>query len=1167
MTNRLVLVSAIAVAASAVFATPALFKDVVEGVGGTVSLLGENCPAEGADCGLDRLFDGVLNANNTYQRVWLGEENSYAGQQAHGLGAFQKALCLTSYRIYKPSGIGNADNRTVISWRVEGSIDGISWNAIDVVSDASYGSAAYIERTISFPNGYTAFRWVPVACVHSIAGQSDWIYGALEVQFFVELVGTNPFQVTMSVDMFNDSSVTLAGTALLSGAPQAGATVRALLGPDAASLVAQAATATTDASGNYLLVLDGLVPQTAYYVQASASLAGQNDAVSFIVPFTTRSPGRTLGVAVGKDAQDRPIADLTIGAGDIASLYVAYGATDGGFGTNGWDHVERIDGIAPQCDFVPSGETSYCYYLPQGWGNTVSHARFFLYDGLVGTPYDTQYECLRSTSGGCQWIDTEIYSDRHLCITIDHQPASGCPFGVAGHLYLFGNGNGGNTYYGYTAGVNGTPVSPAYSTARRKITLDPTGFYIDGENNGAPVIAWDQSKLTDETSPLPIYLFVRSTTAFGGTTTYDYNKWSPCDIYSCVILTNGVSARNYIPVSSNGEKGLYDTVSKRLFTNKRPEVVPNCAEFAVGPVVAQRPSEDFIVRQSQTISAAALNLAAVSQTAYTTSAALNGAARRSGNPQSGVGVSVRIGTSSSSLADAGLAAESDANGLFTLTPTGLQPDTLYYAQFVSSGATSDIFTFSTLGAPEIAPNVSFPSNVVSVSGTLTRRGAGVTSVYLDVWTVGGTTTNRMLLAMFDDHAQSFGFSGGITVDWNDKYGIRVFAESVFGNQIWLDESFVPVEMYTTDGDGALYTWTGGDGLWTNAAHWVKNEQALAPWPGSVEASISIPAGASISGFGPKVRIKGGTVTGDGVTLAVGDGDFFGFSDDIVVTGSGFTLNVSGTGFVDRLNVGDGTKGIYLQGANGLLDITAQTTSFRKFIGGTGNRVSVTAGSHTQKINVGGTSNVVEISGQGTRYEHYLSIGRYSNSKGNRLHVRDGAYARDLGELNDNTSFFGEDNVIVIDDASLEMPSCRLAGKETGTGNAIAFQGESPRMVFSGGTFLGRQGSVPLESPIKFVFKAEESWYGNGAIMLCEGEGTVYGNTVFKVDRSKCQKGGRIILFSARNAPNWAGGYATVIDLLRAVAELPQGCTLGVSSDGRTIYCDIPSKPGTVILVQ
>ena len=44
MTNRLFLVSAIAVAASAAFATPALFKDVVEGVGGTVSLLGENCP-------------------------------------------------------------------------------------------------------------------------------------------------------------------------------------------------------------------------------------------------------------------------------------------------------------------------------------------------------------------------------------------------------------------------------------------------------------------------------------------------------------------------------------------------------------------------------------------------------------------------------------------------------------------------------------------------------------------------------------------------------------------------------------------------------------------------------------------------------------------------------------------------------------------------------------------------------------------------------------------------------------------------------------------------------------------------------------------------------------------------------------------------------------------
>ncbi len=1167
MTNRLVLVSAIAAAASAAFATPALFRDVVEEAGGTVSLFGENCPAEGADCGLDRLFDGVLTAGSYYQRVWLGAVNSYAGQRANGLDAFQRALCLTSYRVYKPAGIGNADKRTVISWRVEGSLDGLTWNAVDTVSDASYGSDAYIERTISQPNAYTAFRWVPVACVQSIAGQSDWIYGSLEVQFFVELVSTNPLQVSMSVDMFNDSSVTLAGTVSLSGVPQAGATVSALLGADAASLVAQSATATTDTSGNYLLVVEGLEPQTAYQIQASASLTGQNDAVSFIVPFTTRSTGRTLGVAVGKDAQDRPVADLAIGAGNVASLYVAYGAADGGFGTNGWDYVERVNGIAPLCDFVPAAATSFRYYLPQGWGSTVSYARFILYDGLVGTPYDTQYECLRSTAGGCQWIDTEIHSDRHLGITIDHQPASGCPFGVAGHLYLFGSGNGGNTFYGYTVGVNGTPSSPAYSTARRKITLDPTGFYIDGENNGAPVIAWDQSKLTDETSPLPIYLFVRSTTAYGGSPTYDYQKWSPCDIYSCAILTNGVPARDYIPVSRDGQKGLYDTVSKRLFTNKRPEVDPNCAAFAAGPVVAQRPAENFIVRQSQTISAAALNLAAVNQTAYTASAALDGMASLSGNPQSGVAVTVRIGTSQSSLADTGLAAESDGNGLFTLTPTGLLPDTLYYAQFVSAAAASDIFTFSTLGAPAITADISFPSNVVGVSGALTRRGAGVTRVYFDIWPVGGTTTNRTLLATFDDHAQSFDFSGGTTVEWNDKYGIRVIAESVFGNQVWLDESFAPVEMYTTDGDGALYTWTGGDGLWTNAAHWVKNEQALAPWPGSVEASISIPAGASISGLGPRVRIRGGTVTGDGVTLSVDDGDFLGFSGNIVVTGSDFTMNVTGSGFVDRLDVGDGSKCLYLDGVNGLVDISSATTSFRKNVRGMGNRIRVTAGTHTQKIYVDGTNNVVEISGPDTRYEGYCHLGQSRSSNGNRFLVRDGAYLREAGEFSDYYVFYGKDDQLVIDNARMEMPSPALAGKEVPSGNAIVFQGESPRLVFSSSATLGKQGSVPLDNPVKFVFKAEESWYGAGSIMLCQGQGTVYGNTVFKVDRSKCHKGGRITLFSARNAPSWVGGYGTVIDLLRAVAELPQGCALGVSADGRTIYCDIPSKPGMVILVQ
>ena len=83
----------------------------------------------------------------------------------------------------------------------------------------------------------------------------------------------------------------------------------------------------------------------------------------------TASAARTVSIASVSDSS----VTLAFGDADGADYTLAwgYGDNDGGANTNAWDTFATVGTVA--ADAVTTSVT-----LPQGWGTTVSHLRFFL---------------------------------------------------------------------------------------------------------------------------------------------------------------------------------------------------------------------------------------------------------------------------------------------------------------------------------------------------------------------------------------------------------------------------------------------------------------------------------------------------------------------------------------------------------------------------------------------------------------------------------------------------------------------------------------------------------------------------------------------------------------------------------------------------------------------
>lgn len=277
---------------------------------------------------------------------------------------------------------------------------------------------------------------------------------------------------------------------------------------------------------------------------------------------------RPLSVSVPDGSGNVTITIGGAGTGDQA-LIAAW--ANGDKGDDPLDWTEYAD-----AGTVASSDTSKTFQIPAAWRVKSGAVRFFLMSGPK--PYAKRFDFVTRpivAADGDAWVNTTIYPDRTLDICVKFQsdymygdPAMS-PFGISGVVYIMPYNGRSNTYWYDFFGAKGTTENgimnetcknvfgdaPPRDALPHEFRLNRTGLYIDGYLH----LAFDQSKITAGASSNPIALFGR------------YNSWkqegTSCSIYSAVIATNGVPAKEYVPcMDGSGRITLFDRVT-RTFAN------------------------------------------------------------------------------------------------------------------------------------------------------------------------------------------------------------------------------------------------------------------------------------------------------------------------------------------------------------------------------------------------------------------------------------------------------------------------------------------------------------------------------------------------------------------------------------------------------------------------
>lgn len=378
-------------------------------------------------------------------------------------------------------------------------------------------------------------------------------------------------------------------------------------------------------------------------------------------------PGRQMSVKPGTELD--PVLAFAASASD-GDLYLAYGRTDGGDTTNGWEHV----------DFVGAVPTSACELrcpLPAGCGTAYTCYRFFLLydDGKEHSAWIA--ESVTSEDDG-RHVDTGIVIDKTTMpltrVRIDQsipQPAPGCwPVnGISGDVnkpcFFFGpNANGIIHYGGGNAGNMSTGVS--YAWGHRAV------FDLDFQNK--------TYKVTD-LSTEPATTLVDTTVSYGvpnGSDTFwlfGYNgehQQRKMTIYAADIWQDGELVASMVPAVSNGVACLYDAVRERFLlpTDKSETAV---STLTAGVLVPPDASSSPTVR----IVAGEPLLSDVSVTAENGRLVVRGILVSCGADASGCALRLRYGFTSEKLDRVSVLADSQGVGAFELSSADLLPGRCY----------------------------------------------------------------------------------------------------------------------------------------------------------------------------------------------------------------------------------------------------------------------------------------------------------------------------------------------------------------------------------------------------------------------------------------------------------------------------------------------------------
>jgi hypothetical protein len=276
---------------------------------------------------------------------------------------------------------------------------------------------------------------------------------------------------------------------------------------------------------------------------------------------------RTVEIAAINNGQ----ATLRFGDADGAAYTLAwgYGPADGGAATNAWANFETLGAVATDA-------TSASCPLPAGWGDTVTHLRFFLLEPQI--PDDaTRVEYIAAS--GTQWIDTGVNLHSNDTVVAEYEypdPIVGKNnylFGVykqgmtAGYFYSnsgsyplrFQKANGTSGATTTEAGVNATPGAKQTVTMKIGSGVSSSIVSASGETLYSGVLGGTIRQ--DATAPLALF-----TANISGSPSSSYT--SAAKIYSFRIYDkDNVLRLDFVPCTVNDTPALFDQVSGNYFYN------------------------------------------------------------------------------------------------------------------------------------------------------------------------------------------------------------------------------------------------------------------------------------------------------------------------------------------------------------------------------------------------------------------------------------------------------------------------------------------------------------------------------------------------------------------------------------------------------------------------
>ena len=261
-----------------------------------------------------------------------------------------------------------------------------------------------------------------------------------------------------------------------------------------------------------------------------------------------------------------------VGAGTTNLLWMAYGKSDGGAGSySGWESV-RLMAV------VPGDTTALNDVLPpDGWGDGVTHLRFFLTSGS-GIADADRLEYIEG--GGNQYITTAFVPNGRSRVAMD------CKLGDASGNRTFFCARENFKVKSFTLMWCGSkwrwdyandryePTIDAPGTTRHTIVADYTGVTLDGR-----VIAGTEGAFSDFTAGgvLSIFAANQAGTDFGSIANmrlYSFNAWANGS-------DNATLALDLIPCKkSDGTVCLYNKVDGKFLVNQ------GGGSFSAGSVIA-----------------------------------------------------------------------------------------------------------------------------------------------------------------------------------------------------------------------------------------------------------------------------------------------------------------------------------------------------------------------------------------------------------------------------------------------------------------------------------------------------------------------------------------------------------------------------------------------------